>query len=104
MNLQGSLNLTLIVSTSHLQHGLPVGVELHDGLGPLHHGFSSGDFDSLVFEPTHPELSGVVPTHRGGRPRALHGRLAPVLEPHDRPADTPGSEVTVSYQSCVSGQ
>lgn len=69
--------------TTHLQHRLPVCMQLHDGLRPLHHGFSSGDFDSLVFEPTHPELSGVVPPYCGGRPGALHGRLAPVLEPHD---------------------
>lgn len=85
-----------VASPAHLQHGLPVGVELHDGLGPLHHGFSSGHFDSLVFEPTHPELSGVVASHRGGRPRALHGRLAPVLEPHNRPADT-GQESEVRF-------
>lgn len=81
-------------STSHLEHGLPVGVDLHDGLGPLHHGVSSRDLDSLVFEATHPELSGVVPPHRRGRPRALHGRLPPVLQPHYGPADTSGSEVT----------
>lgn len=78
--------------TSHLQHGLPVGVDLHHGLSPLHHGLSSGDFDPLVFEPTHPELSGIVPPHRGGRSGSLHGRLPPVLQPHDRPGQRAESD------------
>lgn len=75
-------------STPHLQHRLPVSVQLHDRLGPFHHGFSSRDFNPLMFEPAHSELSRVVPPHCSGRTGALHGCLSSVLEPDNRPADT----------------
>lgn len=76
------LQAVIALASLYLKYRLPVSMDVHDTLSPLHHALSTRYFDTLVFEAANTELAWFIPPHCSGWTCALHGCLPSVLEPH----------------------